>query len=131
MPIERRLRRKFPAVCGAAVGRHGATPSFSLRRCLLSDLLHSLAPHAAVICKGPDPPEHRSGAEHMEEDDLTELARICLKHAKAAKTPKLARALLQMAKEYQRRAAQLRSGHPPPRRRGRVALSPQLIQPAT
>jgi hypothetical protein len=44
------------------------------------------------------------------EHDLTELARICLKHAKAAKAPKLAAALLGMAKEYQRRATRLHEG---------------------
>jgi hypothetical protein len=67
----------------------------------------------------------------MNEDDLTELARICLKHAKMANTPKLATALQRMAKEYQRRAAQLRSGNSPSRRRRRSALSPQLLQHAT
>ena len=49
------------------------------------------------------------------EHDLTELVRICLKHAKkhakAAKAPKLAATLRRMAKEYQRRAACLREGN--------------------
>ena len=66
----------------------------------------------------------------MEESDLTELARICLKHAEAAKTRKLAAALLRMAKEYQRRAGQLRSGDRPSGRSRRSALSPQLLQQA-
>jgi hypothetical protein len=52
----------------------------------------------------------------MTADDLIELARICLKHADAAKTPKLAVVLRRMAREYQRRAAQLRSGNRPSRR---------------
>src|SRR5437763_9920491 len=42
------------------------------------------------------------------EDDLIELARICLEHARASQAPKVAAALLRMAKDYERRAAQLR-----------------------
>jgi hypothetical protein len=42
------------------------------------------------------------------ERDLTELARICLQHARNAKARKVAAALLRMAKDYQRRAALLR-----------------------
>jgi hypothetical protein len=67
----------------------------------------------------------------MEESDLAELARICLKHAEAAKTRKLAAPLLRMAKEYQHRAAQLRSGNSPSRRSRRSALHPQVLQHAT
>jgi hypothetical protein len=39
--------------------------------------------------------------------DLIELARICLKQARATKDAKLTTVLRRMAKEYQRRAAQL------------------------
>ena len=64
------------------------------------------------------------------EHDLTELARICLKHAKkhakAAKAPKLAATLRRMAKEYQRRAACLGEGNKQrrsaQRRRGQSTL---------
>ena len=43
-------------------------------------------------------------------DPVRELARICRKHADAAKTAKVAAALRRMAREYQRRAARLGSG---------------------
>jgi hypothetical protein len=39
--------------------------------------------------------------------DLVELARICLKQARVAKSAVATAALRRMAKEYQRRAAQL------------------------
>ena len=42
------------------------------------------------------------------EDDLVELARICLAHARITPAPRAAAALRRMAKEYQRRAALLR-----------------------
>ena len=57
-----------------------------------------------------------STAECME-DDLTELARICLKHAKVARTRKTAAALMRMAKDYQRRAALLHGSNAPTRHR--------------
>ena len=47
------------------------------------------------------------------EDDLVELARICLAHARIAQAPRAAAALRRMAKEYQRRAALLRSDNGP------------------
>ena len=52
------------------------------------------------------------------EHDLTESARICLKHARAS-GPKAAAVLLRMAKQYQRRAALLRNGNLPRKRRQR------------
>jgi hypothetical protein len=57
------------------------------------------------------------------EDDLTELARICLEHAKAAQTPKAAAALRRMAKDYKRRAAP--SGNGEALKRGRLASRKQ------
>jgi hypothetical protein len=54
----------------------------------------------------------RIEAEGMK-DDLTELARICLEHAKAAQTPKAAAALRRMAKDYERRAAPSGEGKAP------------------
>ena len=54
----------------------------------------------------------RIEAEGMK-DDLTELARICLEHAKAAQTPKAAAALRRMAKDYERRAAPSGKGKAP------------------
>ena len=58
------------------------------------------------------------------EYDLTELARICLKHAQTAQVPKVTIALLRMAKDYQRRAARLRGDKEQvERRRGRSALT--------
>jgi len=65
------------------------------------------------------------------EHDLIELARICVEHAKAAKAPKVAAALLRLAKDYQRRVARLR-GEKERRRsarrhRGRSELVPQLV----
>jgi hypothetical protein len=70
------------------------------------------------------------------EDDLTELARICLEHARTSQVPKLSAQLLRMAKDYQRRAALLhddirphvRRGRVEQRRRGRSALAPQLVK---
>jgi hypothetical protein len=53
------------------------------------------------------------------EDDLTELARICLEHANAAQTPKAAAALRRMARDYQRRAGSSGNGKAP--KRGRSA----------
>src|SRR5262245_11669482 len=54
-------------------------------------------------------------AESMK-TDLIELARICLVHARASKAPKVAAALLRMAKEYQRRAALVPDGSDPAQR---------------
>jgi pyruvate kinase len=47
------------------------------------------------------------------EDDLVELARICLAHARITQAPRAAAALRRMAKEYQRRAALLRGDNGP------------------
>ena len=44
--------------------------------------------------------------------DLVELARICLRQARATKDAKLTAVLRRMAKEYQRRAAQLERAAP-------------------
>jgi len=62
------------------------------------------------------------------EHDLIELARICIDHARTARAPKVAAALLRMAKDYERRAAQLRGDHRPRARRAQSALAPQLVQ---
>jgi hypothetical protein len=43
-------------------------------------------------------------------DDLVELAEICLRQARAAKSRAVAAELRRMAKEYQKRAAELNSG---------------------
>jgi hypothetical protein len=51
------------------------------------------------------------------EDDLNELARICLEHARATRTRKTAAALRRMAKDYQHRAAQSGKGNAPTRHR--------------
>ena len=70
----------------------------------------------------------RLGRERME-DDLVELARICLAHARITQAPRAAAALRRMAKEYQRRAALLRGGNGPrlassaPRKRCRAPIS--------
>ena len=62
------------------------------------------------------------------EDDLTELARICLEHARTSQAPKVTVQLLRMAKDYQRRAARLRGDkEQAERRRGRSALAPQVV----
>jgi hypothetical protein len=44
------------------------------------------------------------------EDDLNELARICLEQARVAPAPKVAAELRRMAKDYRRRAVRARSG---------------------
>ena len=49
-------------------------------------------------------------AEPSMESDLSDLVRICRVHAQAAQAPKVAAALLRLAKHYQRRAAQLSEG---------------------
>ncbi len=43
----------------------------------------------------------------MEKNDLIELARICLKHARATSVQRAAAALKRMARDYQRRAGLL------------------------
>ena len=64
------------------------------------------------------------GAERMEHD-LAELARICRKRAQVAPAPKVAAALLRLAKHYQRRAALLHGGKQPPQRwRSRITATP-------
>ena len=57
------------------------------------------------------------------EDDLIELARICVEHARASQTPKVAAALLRMAKDYERRAARLHERNRSAPRRWRSSLS--------
>jgi hypothetical protein len=46
------------------------------------------------------------------EADLRELARICLAQAQATQDKRVAAKLRRMAKEYERRAAQLYGNHP-------------------
>ncbi len=46
-------------------------------------------------------------------DDLVRLARICIRQAKEAKHEGVASQLRQLAREYQRRAAELDGGKPP------------------
>ena len=53
--------------------------------------------------------EH-SVAERQMEDDLLELARICLEQARIAQAPNVAAKLRRMAKDYQRRAALAHGG---------------------
>ena len=57
-------------------------------------------------------------AERMSDDsttyrDLVELAKICLEQSRAASTPEAARALVEMARDYQRRASRLAGGRMP------------------
>jgi hypothetical protein len=46
-------------------------------------------------------------------DDLVELARICLRQARQTENPAVADELIQMARDYQRRAAMLDGGRHP------------------
>ena len=46
-------------------------------------------------------------------DDLVEIARICLKQARATKNESVSAEFLHLAKGYQMRAASLASGKPP------------------
>jgi hypothetical protein len=46
-------------------------------------------------------------------DDLVELARICLKQAREAKTPSVSVELMHLAKRYQMRAASMDNGKLP------------------
>jgi hypothetical protein len=62
------------------------------------------------------------------EDDLIALARICLQHARASKSPKIAAQLLLMAENYEHRAALLHSGTGPPKRRP-VGISRGSVAP--
>ena len=45
--------------------------------------------------------------------DLVELARICMRQARIARTPEVADVLRQMAQEYQEKAAHLEDGDAP------------------
>ena len=45
--------------------------------------------------------------------DLIELAKICARQARASSNPQVAQELLRLAKEYQRRAADLEGGKLP------------------
>ena len=45
--------------------------------------------------------------------DLVQLARICLRQARIARTPEVAHTFQQMAEEYQEKAANLNDGEAP------------------
>jgi hypothetical protein len=60
--------------------------------------------HVQAICLGMYPVSY---------NDLTELARLCLRQANTARTPAVANELRRMAEEYQARAAALMGGQLP------------------
>jgi hypothetical protein len=66
-----------------------------------------------------------SGERDMEKNDLIELARICLKHARATSVRRAAAALKRMAKDYQRRAGLLGTDPSPQGNRARRRRPPR------
>jgi hypothetical protein len=55
-------------------------------------------------------PKEYVGGEMNTFADLVQLARICLRQARIARTPEVADAFRQMAEEYQEKAANLNDG---------------------
>lgn len=107
MPLNRPKVQWYRCFAPAAIQLRSGGMSF----CLMEQETVPVLTH--IDAKIRDTSQKAAGGKMDTFADLVQLARICIRQARIARTPEVADALRQMAEEYQEKAANLNDGQAP------------------